>query len=277
MERFKANINDYLTDEQIEQIKPDLKDVCEPRESWNPREVERSMCYHALGHLHMYITNGDLSRSSELCKDVGTKSDGRNYVQTCTEGVFMTIYQPLGPEDIALVKNITPKPEKMFEFCAKYKNDEMSFHACHKEAWAIFRQELYIPEGYIKFCTYTDDLHWQDSCFRSVMNPLTDEKIINDNNIQWLYNFCNQLPDFSKNICIYASVQRLMQVDPKLSTKALEVCKGARALGEKGQNSCFMAMVDFSRLGYHRGSSEFTQYCALMPEEWENKCLNNGN
>jgi hypothetical protein len=101
MERFNT---EYLSDAQIEQLKPDLEDVCEPRDSWHPREVERSMCYHALGHLNMYITRADINKSLELCKLIGTKPDGRNYVETCTHGVFMILYQPIEAEDIALVK-----------------------------------------------------------------------------------------------------------------------------------------------------------------------------
>lgn len=274
MERFKSNVNDYLTDEQIAEIKPDLMDVCEPRENWNPKEIERSMCYHALGHLHMYITNADLRKSAELCREVGTKSDGRNYIQTCTEGVFMSVYQPLSPEDIALIKNITPTKETMPKFCEPFKDDEMSFHACHKEAWAIFREEISTPEGYQKFCSYTDDKNWRVVCYSSLMNPLIDVKVVNDNNIAWLENFCGKLTDDARRYCIRASAHRLMQIDPKLLNKALEVCRSFVTLGQESQDECYDSLAAFGVLGYQKGSAEFNQYCSTLPKPWNETCLN---
>lgn len=273
MERFK-NDTDYLTEEQIESIKLDLADVCEPRDAWNPREIERSMCYHALGHLHMYITNADLRKSAKLCEEIGTKPDGRNYVQTCTEGVFMSIYQPLGPDDIALVKNVTPSKEKMPEFCAQFKDSFMSFHACHKEAWAIFREKVTTPDTYYKFCTYTDDKQWQDACFRSLMNPITDDIVISRNDVEGLISFCRPLPSHVKNICIYSTVHRLMQVDPKLVNKALELCSMSLELGNEVQQSCYGSLLAFGSLGFIRGSTEFYEYCRLLPEPWREQCAN---
>ena len=116
MARF-GNETEFLSDQQIEEIKPDLMDACEPRGAWNPAEVERSMCYHAMGHLNMYATNANIDKSVELCNEIGVKEDGRNYVQTCTEGVLMSVYQPLGPEDVALVEAIRPAKDTVNSFC----------------------------------------------------------------------------------------------------------------------------------------------------------------
>lgn len=272
MERFK-NTTDSLSDAQIAEIKPDLEDVCEPRGKWNPSEVERSMCYHALGHLNMYISNADLRKSAQLCKEIGTKDGGRSYVQTCTEGVFMSIYQPLGPEDFALIKGITPTKENKVKFCSQYKDDKFSFHACNKEGWALFRQDILTPRGLVSFCSYTDDPVWQDICYRSLMNPITDQTIVDKNDIEWLKNFCGALPGKLKGTCFSASVHRLMQIDPKLTLKALEVCQKASSLGQAVQDACYQSLLDFSRGGFIKNSQQFYEYCNALPELWKGKCL----
>ena len=129
--------NETLTDKQIEEIKPDLKDVCEPRGSWRPLPVEISMCYHGMGHLNMYITGADINKSIELCEYEGVKEDGKNHVQTCTQGVFMQIYQPLEPEDFALTEHLTQTKDTVSDFCDTFSGE--SWGACNSESWALFR------------------------------------------------------------------------------------------------------------------------------------------
>jgi hypothetical protein len=221
----------------------------------------------------MYITDANLRRSAELCREVGTKSDGRNYIQTCTEGVFMSIYQPLSPEDFALVKDLTPTKESMPEFCDKFKDDEMSYHACHKEAWIIFRNEVATPEGYIKFCSYTDEPIWQETCQGSLMNVLVDTKIIQANDINWLKNFCSQVPARVQPICVRATVHRLVQVDPKLAPKAVEVCQEMSSLGQNIEEDCYNTLLAFSVRGFLKDTPELKSYCGFLPDSWKDKCL----
>ncbi len=272
MARFK-NTADSLSDSQVAQIKPDLEDVCEPRDRWNPSEVERSMCYHALGHLSMYITDADLNKSAGLCKEIGTKADGRSYVQTCTEGVFMSIYQPLGPEDVALIKGITPSKENKVKFCSKFKDDLFSFNACNKEGWALFRQEIFTPKGLVNFCSYTDDKTWQDICYRSLLNPITDQMIVDKNDVDWLKNFCGALPGELKGTCIGASVHRLMQIDPKFTGESVNICRDSLSLGKAVQDACYQMLLYFSHEGFHRDTQEFYGYCNALPEPWKGRCL----
>lgn len=273
MERFKENINDYLTEEQIESIKSDLADVCEPRGTWHPRPVEQSMCYHAMGHLNMYITNAKIEKSIELCRDIGTKPDGRNYVQTCTEGVFMIIYQPLGSEDISLVQHLTPSQNDKNKFCAPYKNDTLSFHACNKESWAIFRSETITSEGLTEFCSYTNDEYWQMSCYMSIMNPITDLKVVYENNIKWLRDFCDDLMPKWRGTCISGAVHRLVQHDPKLAPKAVEICKLSNSMYEEIENKCWRTLANYGWEGFLPGTKELSEYCGLLPGEWQNSCL----
>ncbi len=274
MARFRENIDDFLTDEQLESIKEDLKDVCEPRGSWNPREVERSMCYHGLGHLAMYITNGDLSKSSDLCEEIAVSPEGRSHVQTCTEGAFMTIYQPLEPEDFALVEDITPKKEDVAAFCSTYEDSAMRFNACRKEAWPLFRAEIFTSEGLAEFCSYAKDEYWRSSCFRSLMNPVTDKTIVELDDIEGFRDYCGGLPEEYQWYCVFGGAQRLIQIDPKLTDKALRFCETMEPLGTEVQDKCYVAMVQSAWMSFIPGSPEHKDYCSKLPERFEDQCLN---
>jgi hypothetical protein len=97
-EKFRA---ESLTDAQVQQVLPDLKTICEDRDNWHPTGLEQASCYHALGHLTMYLTRADTTKSSSLCNTIAQKSDGRDFRHLCYDGVFMQIYQPLEPEDFS--------------------------------------------------------------------------------------------------------------------------------------------------------------------------------
>ena len=69
-ERFRS---DAFTPSQIETIKPELVNVCEPREGWSPTKMEQATCYHGLGHLFMYITNANVALATRLCDELVVK------------------------------------------------------------------------------------------------------------------------------------------------------------------------------------------------------------
>ena len=268
MARF-GNENEFLSDEQIQAIKPDLQDVCEPRGTWNPSEVERSMCYHAIGHLNMYATNANINKSVELCQDIGLKQDGRNYAQTCTEGVLMSVFQPLGPEDTALVAAIRPSRETVNSFCQNYTGE--AFHACHRESWPLFAQDVLQPQGLTQFCSYTTDESQQVKCYSSLMNLITNRYVVDQEGLGKLEEFCKGLPRLRTGLCFEQAARRLIQIDPLYTNKALEVCRLAETL-EVG-DVCYNRLVSYALDSFHAGSEAFLQYCKALPSPWNTKCI----
>jgi hypothetical protein len=132
-ERFRA---ESFTDQQITSIKPDLKVICEDRASWHPTGLEQASCYHALGHLTMYLTSGEVGRSLPLCDELSLKSSVRDYRQLCYDGVFMQIFQPLEPEDFALVHGKQPIKETFGAYCDNYSGTQRG--SCISEGWPLF-------------------------------------------------------------------------------------------------------------------------------------------
>lgn len=266
MERFKS---ESLTETQIESVIGDIANACEPRGSWHPREVERSMCYHGLGHLFMYVTRADLNASSALCERVGLKQDGRTYVQTCTQGVFMEIFQPLEAEDIALVRNITPKKDEINTFCKSFSGERRV--ACHNESWPLFRSDMERPEGTIAFCSFSNNPLDQTKCYGTAMSYLTVLFAIDQKNIPKLESFCMHLPTLRRGECFGFAAARLVQVDPNLTSTALEVCKGAALSGD--DSACFRSLAEFGIMSFLPGSVELQTYCERMPRQWQGMCV----
>lgn len=268
MERFKS---EYLTNAQIEAVVPDIANACEPRGSWHPREVERSMCYHGLGHLFMYITNADLNKSSALCERIGLKEDGRTYVQTCTQGVFMEIFQPLEAEDIALVKDKTPKKEEVGAFCESYAGERRV--ACHNESWPLFRTDIEDPQKATAFCSFSKDSVDQSKCYGTVLSYVTVLFAIDQKNISKVENFCMNMLMSRRGECFGFAAARLVQVDPNLISAALDVCD--RAAKSKNESACFRSLAEFGMQSFLPGSAELGSYCQLLPHEWQAMCVQN--
>lgn len=266
MERFKS---ESLNDLQIESIIPDIANACEPRGQWHPREVERSMCYHGLGHLLMYITRADLNKSSALCERVGLKQDGRTYVQTCTQGVFMQMFQPLEAEDIALIADKTPKKEQVDQFCDSFSGERHV--ACHNESWPLFRSDIEHPEGTVAFCSFSTNRIDQSKCYGTAMSYLTVLFAIDQKNISKLEHFCINLPQDRIGECFGFAAARLVQIDPSLISMALDMCSRITAL--ENQSTCLHSLAEFGIKSFLPESNELETYCRQLPHQWQEMCM----
>jgi len=267
MERF--NDQEVLTYEQIRAIEPDLAIACEPRDGWDPREVERSMCYHGLGHLNMFITGADLTRATGVCDQIGVKEDGRNYLTTCYSGAFMSVFQPLEPEDFALVEDIAPvSQEEVDPFCAQYTGER--FHACHRESWPLYLKEVQTPEGLFEFCSYTDDVLGQRKCYGAVVNLIAALWLIDSDKANEFNEFCSALAHVETANCFGNGARRLIQIDPILTDDAFVLCQQAQQRGVG--DDCYKTLVTFGRTAFHGGSDEFNDYCSKFPEAWQESC-----
>jgi len=268
MRRFNA---ESLTNSQIAEVKPDLMDVCEPRGSWNPREIERSMCYHALGHLNMFITKADIPKSVELCNDIGIKPDGRNYTQTCTQGVLMSVYQPLEPEDFALVKDLTPTKDTVNVFCNQFTGE--AWFACHSESWPLFLQDIKEPAGLMRFCSYTNDPDKKQNCIATGMSILTVFMVVDrGGQLDRLRAYCDQLPFVQKGQCYAASAFRLVQIDPRYADTAQAVCVVAQESGVG--DACYSYLLQHADQSFQEGSTEREAFCEAFSEMWKIQCMN---
>ncbi len=264
MARYQS---ETLNDAQINKLIPELKTVCEPRKSWNPVPIERNMCIHALGHLSIYVTNADIRKSVEMCdKITANHKDSLD----CKQGVFMSLYQPLDPDDLALVKYKTPKAEDVASFCDKYKYDSEAWSACRRESWPLFYGELQKPEGAVKFCSYSDDPQEKKLCYNHVLHIVTILFLIREGDPTRLSQFCNKIPKPFDGLCYGSAAIRLVQIDPQLTNKAINTCK--IPVDQQLQNYCFKMLIGVSISYFHPESSKDKQFCNVFPDQWKDIC-----
>jgi hypothetical protein len=267
MKRFQS---EYLTDAQIDAIKNDLFTVCEPRGNWYPSFVERSMCYHSLGHLFMYITRAQIDKSAALCGLAGQNRDDGTYTQTCTEGVFMSVYQPLEPEDKALIRDIEPKSQaQSVVFCNRYSGDVRG--ACMRESWPLWSNEIMSPSGALAFCKLNEGYLPQKRCIGTVMNFITVRLIVDNNlSLSTFTDYCSGLSLEWQGECYARGAGRLMQIDPAFIDLSFALCDKAQVNGVG--DLCYKEMLSIKTKNFSGANRQQEGYCLRFPERYKKSC-----
>lgn len=266
-ERFRT---EELTPEQLEVLKPELEDVCEAKGNWKPTGLEQATCYHALGHLLMYITGADATKSSSLCDEFAIRDGGqRNFSQVCYDGTFMQIFQPLEVEDFALIKGKEVDKQHHKQFCDQYSGWKQT--SCWNEGWPLYREQILTSKGLTEFCDkmYLKDPNFKDRCFAGMSYVVTAQLQFDLKKVE---NFCKGLTDQRRSgQCFANAATRLFETDYRNIPKSVELCNGVqKALPNR---ICFEELLRYSTFNFKPNSPEFFQLCNLMPEPWKTSCL----
>ena len=265
IQRFRG---ETLTEDQISEAIPDLSEVCEPKKGFSPTDIDRTMCYHALGHLAMYITGGKPEKSIPICQAVSKKSDGRDYTDTCIQGSFMTVFQGVDPEDIALVKAIKPEKKDVDTFCDHYGKN---WQDCRRESYPLFANEIRTPGGFITFCSYTtDQVHW-DNCALGALNIVADSLFEKDDGVKKTGYYCASVPVKFRGICFAGIAQRLVQIEPSRHIDtAVSICTDALTLNIRDE--CFSGLAHYGSVSFLPHAREQSIFCQKIPAKWQQKC-----
>ena len=261
-EKFRA---EYLTPEEIPAIKRDLIDLCEAREGWNPTGLEQASCYHALGHLTMYITNADIPQAIKICDETSFKPDGRDLRQLCYDGVFMQMFQPLEPEDFALVEGKQPTREEVPAFCAAYEGHKQA--SCFSESWPLFQNDLMNPKNVTGFCEMTEAAY-RGRCYNAVFYVMTTRLGFD---VDTLSAYCQELPADIRETCFANAASRMIETDYRNVKKSADLCRKAAEFG--AEERCFKELLQYSTFNFHVGSEAFFNLCNSLPEPWQSQCL----
>lgn len=266
-ERFRS---ESLSDQQIEDVTPDLKITCEARNGWKPTPLDQAICYHGLGHLIMYITDANFEKSLMICDLIGKKGDGRNFSGVCYEGVFMQLFQPLEPEDFALAEGKSPERKKLKDFCTQF-NTKQQQQACWEEAWPLYREEVKTAQGIVNFCNNSPNPAQIDHCFEMLFTGAAQNVNFDSKTITKL---CSQIPLQRRGQCFASGARGMTQADKKFTDKAIQLCHQAQP--SSIDEECFKILVDFSAYDFKSGSEDFLRLCNGLPDPWKDKCLNRG-
>ena len=262
-ERFRA---EALPDAAIEELKPELLGVCEKRPGWNPTDMERATCYHALGHLTMYMTDANIHKSTALCEEITQDASSQRFTPICFDGAFMQIFQPLEPEDFALIEGKQPTREELPSFCKDFEGNRKG--SCWNEGWPLFQEKITTPEGVVEFCSTLKELDLQHRCYNAMFYVVPTQFQLDENRIQ---KFCSGLPDPQRGKCFANAASRFIETDASLVANSARMCEYAASFG--AEEECYRELLFYSTYNFHEGSEDFLRMCSALPQAWENKCL----
>jgi len=268
--RFSQEV---LNDEEIESIIPELNIACEKRDGWNPTGLDQAICYHGIGHVLLHLTGARVDKSLEVCEEVALKENGKDYRQVCDEGVFMQIFQPLEPEDYALIEELSVQPTKetLGDFCGVY-TAPMEEGACWREGWPLYSDELTTAEGIVKFCQNSPNEQQLGNCYNTVLSIKGRQGL---DNPQELAALCNGLPNGPKENCFMRSAGAYPEEDKSQMQEAVNFC--GYADDEEVQDACYKHLVNISDFIFHPDSPQIEELCLLLPAELEVYCNNKDN
>ncbi|MEK7074434.1 MAG: hypothetical protein AAB968_01580, partial [Patescibacteria group bacterium] len=233
--------------------------------NWHPTGMEQATCYHALGHLLMYLSSADTKKSVELCQNIAKKPDGRDFLTVCYDGVFMQLFQPLEPEDFALVKGKTPTKEALKTFCAPYETRPQA--SCWSEGWPLYWDQVKQPAGLMSFCSVLEKGVMRERCYNGMFFIMASQFQLNTEKI---IGFCREIPLPERNRCFANGAGRIIETDEKLVAQALMIC--AAAVDAGAGDECYDELVMYSKFNFHAGSDAQRQLCDGLPQKWQTNC-----
>lgn len=261
-ERFRS---ESLTPEELAGVVPELLNLCEPANGFSFTELERASCYHALGHLSMFLAGGDVGGALGICNQVAGR-DGIDYETTCYEGTFMQIFQPLEPEDIALVRELPVGTQKDAEgFCDGFSGAASA--ACHRESRPLYGT-LDKPAELEHFCSLVPGETNKRDCYMAILFTLAPYF---DYDIDKLTTLCTGVPKERTAQCFSNAASRFVESDYRLAEEAVALCGVAEAQGV-GER-CYHELLYYSTFVFHEGSTGFTALCSALPEPWQTRCF----
>lgn len=263
-EKFRTDI---LADDQIKAIEGDLKEACEARSSWDPTPIDQAICYHGLGHLALYITDASFYKSLAICDKIAKKDDGRDLRALCYQGTFMQLFQPLEPEDEALVKNKTPAKDDLMSFCMQFDNEDKR-EACWVEGWPLYREEIKTAKGIVHFCTIPSSLKTQDLCFSMIFHTVGQGNNFDSNSID---NVCKDIPVERRAECYSDGALSMIQADKKFIDRATDLCSFVKPTDLS--DDCYKKLASLASYNFHPDSEDFNHFCSNLPQPWKGKCL----
>jgi hypothetical protein len=267
---FQEHFKNYgkLSQSQVKEVNSVLNTVCNTRTNWNPSIFNQYNCYHGIGHITMYLTNANIKDSLNTCDQVTVKNGRGNFLQTCYEGVFMQLYQPREPDDLALVKKIQPKKADLTTFCMQFSGEARN--TCWRESWVMNASQIQTAQGILEFCSSNilDESGKKECLDKMIGSSIITTKV----DKQKINSFCQQLPQDLQANCVMTVVATMVQVDKNLINDAISYCNFTASFNQS--QACYNMYIYQANYLFKKNSVDAKKMCSLLPANLINRCLN---
>ena len=178
----------------------------------------------------------------------------------------MQIFQPLEPEDFAIVEGLQPEKEELGAFCSQFSLAQQN--SCWSEGWPLYYEEITTPEGLVEFCSAPQGSLQQDRCYLNLFYVVAAQFRLDETK---MVNFCSGMSEEKKAQCFANMASRIIETDASLVVRAVRLCKEADlfGIGER----CYEELLFYSTYNFHPGSEDFSRLCLSLPEFWQDKCF----
>jgi len=263
LERFR---HESLPDTSTETILGQIRGACDDRDWWHPSHDERANCVHGVGHLAMYITGGDVKKSTDICTAFATEFLPEDFRSTCYEGVFMQVFQPLEDTDKLLVEGITPKYDDRMAFCNQFSGPVRSI--CVRESWILVSNHIATSAGFTAHCKpligLPDEYRY---CAEGIGMGVF--MVVFDYDLPEMMRLCTALDSTLMSFCVTGAARRYIQTDWRNIDEAIRVCRDAE---ERVHAPCFANLISYGQNTFTNHPKEAHALCAGMPAPWSKQC-----
>lgn len=258
--RFRAEVLDRET---IEKYLPDFARACEARGDWTPSDLDRAICYHGMGHLYDFITDADLPLARELCY----RTTPEGYGRVCVEGVYMQLFQPLEPDDFALIERlpVKPVPSNVRSFCADQKIPE-AIGACLRESWPLWSDGIRDGSYAKTFCSGHPNTDETNKCYESV-SAIIARTALDDS--EKAIRACGRLPEDRQSACYAIGAQAVIEENRSEGARAIEFCA---SVADKARAFCLENLSRRARFMFGSNDTARRAFCELLPPEVQKPC-----
>lgn len=259
--------DDVLDEKRMQEALPELKIACEPHGKWRPSPLDQAICYHGMGHVFMFLTNADFRRALDACNAIGVSPTG-NFLRVCREGVFMQVYQPLEPDDFALVELLAEKPSatNYRRMCGTYSQTPEEEGACLREAWPLFRVSITDGSGVASFCSGQPNANETDACYQTSSAIVGRMSLGNE---AQAVGACTSFPALRQAECFSTVAQTRLEEAQTNGEVAVALCAAAP---QQIIDPCFETLARRASFIFAPGSSERGRFCSLLPENHQKIC-----
>lgn len=262
-ERFRE---ESLPNASIDEILALISDVCSQRTSWNPTPAQIANCIHGVGHLVMYVTAGDVEKSNAVCTAFADHIQNKDDIRTCYEGVFMQVFQPIEPEDKALVEHIAPEPAQTSAYCDQFAGRIRAI--CIRESWILHADELTSPASFQSHCKSIADNRERAYCIEGITMGVFSRTF--DFDEVRMMSFCSQLIPAINSICVDTVAFRLIQTDWRNMERAVSVCARASSANVEG---CYRQLRTYVKNSFAVNDPVRETMCSQLPIDARADCL----
>lgn len=261
-ERFRQ---ESFPEASVSELTDMLSGVCDPRETWQPAHLDLTSCMHGMGHMLLFVTDADIKKAIAVCDMVAVTPSG-DLRQSCFEGAFMQLYQPLEPEDFTLVRNIASAAKDTEKFCAQFSG--LAYNMCVKESWVAVPGIVDTPATFEAHCKRTTDRQAQLTCTTGLMYAVIETLKYDLPKVE---DLCRGIVDPEvRAICWSRTASKFLWADWKNVPLAVRVCRDD--VPAESEDACWRELIEYAKQGMRRDSPQTRQLCRALPEEWRNFC-----